>query len=220
MSGQNGGQFTDFDPNEDWLPPLKPPPDDLVDVQTSWGVMPKWKARALAIGEIQALLRQDDSTQMPAPKDEQPREIVADGVWRKFLQNKIDQHRAKIDQLRECDEYAARLEERCDALSKNLAAKQAAHAELLRVEELLTAKEDPDETSTEESDTCLPKNAGTLPSPSWGAAPRHRGLMNRVSIINDGWRGSGVSISPLAKRFAGFASTTHCQMPWCPSSRR
>jgi hypothetical protein len=35
-----------------------PPLDDLADVQTSWGVMPRWKAKALALGEIQAVLRE------------------------------------------------------------------------------------------------------------------------------------------------------------------
>ena len=36
-------------PQEDWLPRLYPPADDIQDVQTHWGILPRWKARALAI---------------------------------------------------------------------------------------------------------------------------------------------------------------------------
>jgi hypothetical protein len=47
--------------------PVKPPADDLVDVTTHWGVMPRWKARALCLGEIQAVInataRNDAATQ-------------------------------------------------------------------------------------------------------------------------------------------------------------
>ena len=38
--------------------PIRPPADDLVDIQTSWGIMPRWKARALALAEIQTVLRE------------------------------------------------------------------------------------------------------------------------------------------------------------------
>jgi hypothetical protein len=37
---------------------LHPPSDDLVDVETSWGMMPRWKARALALSEIQSVVRE------------------------------------------------------------------------------------------------------------------------------------------------------------------
>ena len=37
---------------------LRPPSDDLVDVETSWGMMPRWTARALALSEIQSVVRE------------------------------------------------------------------------------------------------------------------------------------------------------------------
>jgi hypothetical protein len=37
---------------------ISPPARDLEDVKTEWGVMPRWKARALALGEIQAILNE------------------------------------------------------------------------------------------------------------------------------------------------------------------
>jgi hypothetical protein len=35
---------------------VKPPLDDLEDVQTAWGTMLRWKARALALGEMQRIV--------------------------------------------------------------------------------------------------------------------------------------------------------------------
>jgi hypothetical protein len=35
---------------------ISPPARDLEDVKTEWGVMPRWKARALALGEIQRVI--------------------------------------------------------------------------------------------------------------------------------------------------------------------
>jgi hypothetical protein len=44
------------------LPPIA---EDMEDVQTSWGILPRWKARALALAEIQtvvnAMTRDDDA---------------------------------------------------------------------------------------------------------------------------------------------------------------
>jgi hypothetical protein len=36
--------------------PILPPIDDMEDVLTSWGVLPRWKARALALAEIQTVM--------------------------------------------------------------------------------------------------------------------------------------------------------------------
>ena len=38
--------------------PIRPPVGDMEDVQTSWGIMPRWKARALALAEIQSVVRE------------------------------------------------------------------------------------------------------------------------------------------------------------------
>jgi hypothetical protein len=53
------------DPPEDWLPPLHPPADDMEDVQTHWGVLPGWKARALALAEVQTIM--NDAAQQDEP---------------------------------------------------------------------------------------------------------------------------------------------------------
>ena len=66
---------------------ISPPARDLEDVKTEWGVMPRWKARALAIGEIQAVLsdagiRADAvaPATTTAPPDELPPRPVADAT--------------------------------------------------------------------------------------------------------------------------------------------
>ena len=45
-------------PHEDWVPPPPPIAEDMEEVMTSWGSLPRWKARALALGEIQAVVNE------------------------------------------------------------------------------------------------------------------------------------------------------------------
>jgi hypothetical protein len=47
-----------WNPGDDWRPPPPPIAEDMEDVQTSWGILPRWKARALALGEIQAVVNE------------------------------------------------------------------------------------------------------------------------------------------------------------------
>jgi hypothetical protein len=41
-----------------YMSDINPPARDLEDVMTPWGRMPRWKCRALALGEIQAVLNE------------------------------------------------------------------------------------------------------------------------------------------------------------------
>jgi hypothetical protein len=68
-----------------YMSDISPPARDLEDVKTEWGVMPRWKARAMCIGEIQAVLsdagiRTDGvaPATTTAPPDELPPRPVAD----------------------------------------------------------------------------------------------------------------------------------------------
>jgi hypothetical protein len=47
-----------WNPTDDWRPSPPPIAADMEDVQTSWGILPRWKARALALGEIQAVVNE------------------------------------------------------------------------------------------------------------------------------------------------------------------
>ena len=47
-----------WNPNDDYRPSPPPIAADMEDVQTAWGILPRWKARALALGEIQAVVNE------------------------------------------------------------------------------------------------------------------------------------------------------------------
>ena len=58
---------------------ISPPARDLEDVKTEWGVMPRWKARALAMAEIQAVLNDAAApATTTADPDQLPPRPVAD----------------------------------------------------------------------------------------------------------------------------------------------
>ena len=66
---------------------ISPPARDLEDVKTEWGVMPRWKARALAMAEIQAVLNEAGiqadgvaSAETTADPDQLPPRPVADAT--------------------------------------------------------------------------------------------------------------------------------------------
>jgi hypothetical protein len=95
-----------------------PPQADLEDIMTSWGKMPRWKARALAIGEIQAVFNDAaKATNKPAPD---VNTLIADALA------VADKRRAYYKDLYDrCDAAEAR----CDALlAKDKAKKNAAKA--------------------------------------------------------------------------------------------
>jgi hypothetical protein len=139
-------------PNEDWLPPLKPPSDDLKDVHTAWGVMPKWKARALAIGEIQRMISDatDDGgmpERTPLRDEDKPPDVAADQRRSALLDNIVRRDIAarerRIADLQQMGARCDALLDRYANLEKTIAAKRAAHAELMRVEDLCTSPEEP-----------------------------------------------------------------------------
>jgi hypothetical protein len=53
--------------------PILPPIDD---VQTPWGVLPRWKARALALAEIQSVI--NDAAKTPLTDEDKPPPLAAD----------------------------------------------------------------------------------------------------------------------------------------------
>jgi hypothetical protein len=71
-----------FNPT-DYRPPPRPPADDMEDVQTAWGILPRWKARALCLGEVRRAIMNDDAavaTQGASQlsEEEKPPPLVAD----------------------------------------------------------------------------------------------------------------------------------------------
>ncbi|HZZ25519.1 MAG TPA: hypothetical protein VFE60_24520 [Roseiarcus sp.] len=77
-----------WNPNDDYRPPPLPLAADMEDVQTTWGILPRWKARALALGEIQAVvnalhgdvtIRNDDGVGASALREsDKPPRLAAD----------------------------------------------------------------------------------------------------------------------------------------------
>jgi hypothetical protein len=127
---------------------LRPPSEDLADVETSWGTMPRWKARALALSEIQSVVREAlaDTT----PKTTRRADAVANqtlpadapATLAQAFRDSVDEIRRVRDRLelhRKLDE----LESRIDALACQQRARQA----LLEAEAIFTSPEDePDAT--------------------------------------------------------------------------
>jgi hypothetical protein len=92
----------------------------MEDVQTSWGLLPRWKARALALAEIQtavdAMTRDDDvmirndsagasalgepDKPPPVAADvEEPRKPTIDPDVMKMIEDRIDELTARMDAL-------------------------------------------------------------------------------------------------------------------------
>jgi hypothetical protein len=107
-----------MNPNDDWTPP-PPIAEDMEDVQTSWGFLPRWKARALALAEIQtvvnamtrndAVTRNDDAAcasalseeQKPPPlaADAEPVKPTIDPDVMKMIEDRIDELTARMNAL-------------------------------------------------------------------------------------------------------------------------
>jgi hypothetical protein len=88
------------------LPPFNSAADELITVETDYGPMPKWKARALAIGWFQAMTRADDAQLALDPAEEPPDHDDADAdgederVERERLMDQLlGKIGAKLDQL-------------------------------------------------------------------------------------------------------------------------
>ena len=122
--------------------PIRPPADDLVDVQTSWGVLPRWKARALALAEIQSVVREARADTARSEGNQTPPADTPDTLARQFRDSMEQAHRIRdrLELGRKLDE----LESRIDALALQERARQA----LLEAEALFTSppEDDPDAT--------------------------------------------------------------------------
>jgi hypothetical protein len=125
---------------------IRPPSEDLADVETSWGTMPRWKARALALSEIQSVVREalaDTTTKTTRRADaNQTPPADAPATLAQAFRDSVDEIRRVRDRLelhRKLDE----LESRIDALACQQRARQA----LLEAEAIFTSPEDdPDAT--------------------------------------------------------------------------
>jgi hypothetical protein len=112
---------------------IAPPSDDLQDVQTAWGTMPRWKARALALGEMQAVLNEHTRADAgvgpqvtPLTDEQKPPRLAAD-----------EKQAAEID-----PETLQQIEEACDRLDERLTAFEArrdAERKLAELEDALEA---------------------------------------------------------------------------------
>jgi hypothetical protein len=89
----------------------------MEDVQTSWGLLPRWKARALALAEIETVLdaaarndavtRNDDAAasalseeqkkRPPLAADAEPVEPTIDPEVMKMIEDRIDDLTARLD---------------------------------------------------------------------------------------------------------------------------
>lgn len=127
---------------------IRPPSEDLADVETSWGTMPRWKARALALSEIQSVVREalaDTTTKTTRRGDalgNQTPPPDAPATLAQAFRDSVEEIRRVRDRLelhRKLDE----LESRIDALACQQRARQA----LLEAEAIFTSPEDePDAT--------------------------------------------------------------------------
>ena len=98
--------------------PVISPSDELTTVETSYGPMEKWKARALAIRWFSAMNHRadaDEAGQHCAPHEDKPPRLAADEFETAFsnLMDRVRNLRAAQDMIKQCDALLAR----CDALS-------------------------------------------------------------------------------------------------------
>lgn len=124
------------------LPRNIPPAGDLEQVETSWGKMDRWKARALALAEIQSVV--NEVAQLPRRRADDALENANDdqsAALRRGFRDAVAQIRSIRDRqliMRKLDE----LENRIDMVAK----REAAYDALLKAEALFTSPDDSDDT--------------------------------------------------------------------------
>jgi hypothetical protein len=115
------------------LPRNIPPAGDLEQVETSWGKMDRWKARALALAEIQSVVRE---IAQPPHRRADAVDNAADqsAALRRGFRDAVAQIRSIRDRqliMRKLDE----LESRIDMAAK----REAAYDALLKAEAVFTS---------------------------------------------------------------------------------
>jgi hypothetical protein len=133
-----------------WSPSggYSPPPiaADMEDVQTSWGILPRWKARALALAEIQTVvnaIRDDGATirsdnvgaEHPLHDEQKPPPLAADA------DEQPAPYEIPPEVLSAIEDRIADLTERLDRFERVREAEQA----LLDLEERMEQEMSPDE---------------------------------------------------------------------------
>jgi hypothetical protein len=114
---------------------IRPPSEDLADVETSWGTMPRWKARALALSNAKTTRRGDALGNQTPPID------TPNTLARQFRDSMAEARRIR-DRL-ELHQKLDELEARIGTLDLQQRAKQA----LVEAEAIFTSPEDePDAT--------------------------------------------------------------------------
>ena len=136
-----------MNPNDDWTPPPRPIAEDMEDVQTSWGILPRWKARALALAEIQtvvnavrddgAVIRNDSAGASQPGEEDKPPRLAAD---EQLPAPAIDPEVMKMIEDR-IDDLTARM----DALERRRAAEEALTALEDEIERMYPPKEGDDD---------------------------------------------------------------------------
>jgi hypothetical protein len=127
---------------------IRPPSEDLADVETSWGTMPRWKARALALSEIQSVVREAEglsnaktTRRGDALGNQTPPIDTPNTLARQFRDSMAEARRIR-DRL-ELHQKLDELEARIGTLDLQQRAKQA----LVEAEAIFTSPEDePDAT--------------------------------------------------------------------------
>jgi hypothetical protein len=106
----------------------------MEDVQTQWGILPRWKARALALAEIQAVI--NDAAETPLTDEEKPPPLAADES-----PDPLEQLRrlGKIRELQKMAQRSDELLERYELLEQRQRLKDAANAALMAAEKEFTA---------------------------------------------------------------------------------
>jgi hypothetical protein len=112
-----------YDPNMDWVPAPISPADEFVTVDTSFGPMEKWKARALAIGWFQRQVQtvRDDSIGLattPLPDEHKPPPLAAD-------EDEPARSALSEEELAEIEDAVDRLDARLTMLERRRAAEAA-----------------------------------------------------------------------------------------------
>jgi hypothetical protein len=108
---------------------IVPPVNDLEDVTTAWGMMPRWKARAMALAEMQTVIREsvDRSDGIigrqvtPLTEEQEPPPLAADAT--------LARPQLSAEDLKW-------IEDACDALDARLTALEARRAAEQKLVEL------------------------------------------------------------------------------------